>query len=90
MSYSPISGMGSGMGQALPLGPGEEPPPLPPEYLVQRPRRLRSHPALRRLVRETQLTRDDLVLPLFVVEGKGVRQAVPSMPGVFRESIDRI
>ena len=87
MSYSPISGS---MGQAMPLGPGEEPPPLPPEYLIQRPRRLRSHPSLRRLVRETRLTRDDLVLPLFVVEGKSVRQAVPSMPGVFRESVDRI
>ncbi|MFN0009688.1 MAG: porphobilinogen synthase [Planctomycetota bacterium] len=71
-------------------GPGEEPPPLPPEYLVRRPRRLRSHPALRRLVRQTQLSRDDLVLPLFVVEGRGVRAAVPSMPGVFRESIDRL
>jgi porphobilinogen synthase len=91
MSYSPISGPGGmGMGQAMPYGPGEDPPPLPPEYLIQRPRRLRSHPALRRLVRETRLTKDDLVLPLFVVEGKGTRQAVPSMPGVFRESIDRL
>jgi porphobilinogen synthase len=41
-------------------------------------------------VRETQLSRDDLVLPLFVVEGRGVHAAVPSMPGVFRESIDRV
>jgi porphobilinogen synthase len=86
MSYSPTPGMG----QAMTPGPGEEPPPLPPEYLVRRPRRLRSHPALRRLVRETQISRDDLVLPLFVVEGRGVRSAVPSMPGVFRESIDRL
>jgi porphobilinogen synthase len=86
MSYSPTPGMG----QAMTPGPGEEHPPLPPEYLVRRPRRLRSHPALRRLVRETQLTRDDLVLPLFVVEGRGVRSPVASMPGVFRESIDRL
>ena len=86
MSYSPIHGMG----QAMTPGPGEEPPPLPPEYLVQRPRRLRSHPALRRLVRETQVTRDDLVLPLFVVEGRSVRSPVASMPGVHRESIDRV
>jgi porphobilinogen synthase len=42
------------------------------------------------MVRETRLSRDDLVLPLFVVEGKGVRTEVPSMPGVFRESVDRL
>jgi porphobilinogen synthase len=45
---------------------------------------------LRRLVRETELSRSDLVLPLFVVEGSGVREEVKSMPGVFRESIDRV
>jgi porphobilinogen synthase len=55
-----------------------------------RPRRLRAHPALRRLVRENRLTRDDLVLPLFVVPGDKVRDEVVSMPGVFRESIDRV
>ncbi|MFN0244971.1 MAG: porphobilinogen synthase [Planctomycetota bacterium] len=82
MNYSPSPG--------ITPGPGDEPPPLPPEYLIQRPRRLRSHPALRRMMRETQLTRDNLVLPLFVVEGSNVRQAVPSMPGVFRESIDKL
>ncbi len=82
MNYFPSHGIGP--------GPGEEAPVLPPEYLVKRPRRLRSHPNLRRLVRRTQLTLDDLVLPLFVVEGKGVRTEVKSMPGVFRESIDRL
>jgi porphobilinogen synthase len=86
MNYSPTPGYGQGMTP----GPGEEPPPLPPEYLIQRPRRLRAHPALRRMIRETRLSRDDLVLPLFVVEGKGVRTEVPSMPGVFRESVDRL
>jgi porphobilinogen synthase len=55
-----------------------------------RPRRLRAHPALRRLVRENRVTRDDLVLPLFVVPGGKTRDEVPSMPGVFRESIDRL
>ncbi|MEY2784727.1 MAG: porphobilinogen synthase [Planctomycetota bacterium] len=65
-------------------------PPLPPEYLVKRPRRLRSHPGLRRLVRETVLTRDDLILPLFACEGTRVRSEVASMPGVYRESVDRI
>ncbi len=58
--------------------------------LRERPRRLRQHPMLRRLVRETTLTRDDLVLPLFVVPGQGVREEVASMPGVFRESVERI
>ena len=73
-----------------PQAPGEEHPPLPPEFLVERPRRLRSHPAIRSLVRETRLSREDLVLPLFVVEGTKVREEVPSMPGVFRESIDKL
>ncbi|MBK7642597.1 MAG: porphobilinogen synthase [Planctomycetes bacterium] len=72
------------------FGPGEEVPPLPPEYLVRRPRRTRSHPALRRLVRENTLTRDDLILPLFVVEGSNVYQEVSSMQGVYRESLDRL
>jgi len=72
------------------FGPTEEAPPLPPEYLVRRPRRTRSHPALRRLVRETSLSRDDLILPLFVVEGSSVYQEVSSMPGVYRESLDRL
>ena len=61
----------------------------PHDALRERPRRLRQHPMLRRLVRETTLTRDDLVLPLFVVPGKGARAEVSSMPGVFRESVDR-
>lgn len=64
--------------------------PVPDDVLVKRPRRLRGHPALRRLVRETTLTRDDLILPLFACPGAGVRTEVASMPGVFRESPDRI
>jgi porphobilinogen synthase len=51
-------------------------------------RRLRRSPVLRRMVRETRLSRDDLVLPLFVVEGRGVREPVSSMPGVLRFSVD--
>lgn len=58
--------------------------------LLKRPRRLRGHPALRRMVRETNLSRDDLILPLFAVPGTGVRDEVKSMPGVYRESVDRI
>jgi porphobilinogen synthase len=55
-----------------------------------RMRRMRRSDALRRLVRETRLSRDDLVLPLFAVPGSGVREAVTSMPGVFRLSADQI
>ena len=58
-------------------------------FLLDRPRRLRSHAALRNLVRENSLSRNDLVLPLFVVPGSGVSDEVVSMPGVFRESIDK-
>ncbi len=68
--------------------PDDQPPPiLPPDA---RPRRLRSNEALRRMVRETHLSRSDLMLPLFAVEGSGVRREVGSMPGVFQESIDRL
>jgi porphobilinogen synthase len=55
-----------------------------------RPRRLRRTDALRRLVRETHLRPEDFIYPMFVVPGKGVRQAVPSMPGVFRCSVDQL
>ena len=53
-------------------------------------RRLRRTETLRRMARETHLTRDHLVLPLFVVEGAGVREPVASMPGVFRHSVDSL
>ncbi|MFP6640333.1 MAG: porphobilinogen synthase, partial [Myxococcota bacterium] len=53
-------------------------------------RRLRGSETLRRLVRETQVSRDDLILPLFVVEGSGIREAVGSMPGVHRFSVDQV
>jgi porphobilinogen synthase len=53
-------------------------------------RRLRKTPALRRLVRETRLSADDFVLPLFVVPGEGVANPVSSMPGVFQHSVDQV
>lgn len=56
--------------------------------LIQRPRRLRRTEALRSLVREAKLSRDDLVLPLFVCAGSGVRREVSSMPGVYNLSVD--
>jgi porphobilinogen synthase len=55
-----------------------------------RMRRLRRTEALRRMCRETILRRDDLILPLFVVEGSGVREPVASMPGVHRHSVDTL
>ncbi|MBF0342376.1 MAG: porphobilinogen synthase [Magnetococcales bacterium] len=55
---------------------------------THRPRRLRRTPAIRRMVRETRLTPEDLVLPLFIVAGEGVVKPVPSMPGVAQLSID--
>lgn len=56
--------------------------------LPKRPRRLRRTHTLRRMVRETVLTVDDLIYPLFVMEGEGCREGVPSMPGCFRYSLD--
>ncbi len=58
-----------------------------PEY---RPRRLRRTEALRAMVRETELSVKHLVYPLFVVPGKGVREEVSSMPGVYRFSVDQV
>jgi porphobilinogen synthase len=57
---------------------------------ASRPRRLRRTAALRDLVRETTLAPDDLVYPLFVVPGKGVRRPVSSMPGVDQISVDEL
>src|SRR5258706_15810260 len=56
--------------------------------LTRRPRRLRRTEAIRSLVRETRLTPDCLILPLFVCEGHGVRREVSSVPGVFQLSVD--
>jgi porphobilinogen synthase len=58
-----------------------------PEY---RPRRLRRTAALRAMVRETRLSPEQLILPLFVRSGTGVRQAVGSMPGCFQTSVDEM
>ncbi len=60
------------------------------EYPEYRPRRMRQNPNFRRLVRETRLTVDDLIYPLFVVPGNGVKEPVPSMPGVYRLSVDNL
>jgi porphobilinogen synthase len=59
-------------------------------HLIQRPRRLRRTESLRALVRETRLSSDDFVLPLFACPGKGIRKEISSMPGVHNLSIDEI
>ncbi len=66
------------------------PPTAPIASLLHRPRRLRRTDALRRMVRETRLSPDRLIAPLFVVDGRDVRQPIPSMPDQFRLSIDRL
>jgi porphobilinogen synthase len=58
--------------------------------LIERPRRLRRTAAIRALVRETRLSPDDFVYPLFVCEGEGVRREIGSMPGAFNLSIDEL
>lgn len=59
-------------------------------FPTQRPRRLRKNENWRRLVRETSLSVDDLIIPLFVVPGEGVLSPVRSMPGVSQMSVDRV
>ncbi len=58
------------------------------DYPNTRMRRLRARESTRRLVRESQLSTDDLIYPMFVLEGESERETVPSMPGIERLSID--
>lgn len=57
-------------------------------YPLRRNRRLRQSHAIRHLVRETIITPSDFLVPLFVVEGKGVKEEIPSMPNYYRYSLD--
>ncbi|MEK7353876.1 MAG: porphobilinogen synthase, partial [Chloroflexota bacterium] len=61
-----------------------------PAFPQLRLRRLRRTESLRALVRETRLEVSDLIYPMFVVEGKGIKEPISSMPGVFRYSPDRL
>ena len=63
---------------------------LSPQFPDSRPRRNRRDDFTRRMVRENHLSADDFIYPVFVREGKGVEQAVPSMPGVSRYSPDTL
>jgi porphobilinogen synthase len=58
--------------------------------LTHRPRRLRKHSSIRSLVRETSFRVEDLIYPLFIIEGKKQRKEVKSMPGIERLSIDQL
>ncbi len=58
--------------------------------LTHRPRRLRKHSTIRSLVRETLFTVEDLIYPLFIIEGENQREKVKSMPGIERLSIDQL
>lgn len=58
--------------------------------LIDRPRRLRSNPIIRGMVRETRVSADTLIYPLFVVEGINIKEEISSMPGQYRYSIDRL
>jgi len=57
---------------------------------IYRPRRLRDKALLRKMVRETTLSSDDLIYPLFVVHGRGLRQPIAPMPGQYRLSVDEV
>ena len=56
--------------------------------MVKRPRRLRGSEVLRKMVRETRMDKSSLVYPIFVKEGRGIREEIPTMPGQYRYSVD--
>jgi porphobilinogen synthase len=56
--------------------------------MLRRPRRNRKSEVVRNLVEETTLSKNDLIFPLFMVDGSGIKQEVPSMPGIYRQSTD--
>ena len=59
-------------------------------YPLKRNRRLRVNKSIRNLVKENNITSDDFLVPLFVVEGKGIKEEIPSMPNYFRYSLDTL
>src|ERR1043165_4778751 len=75
------AGSTAGVGTAIPFRMA---------FPENRPRRLRKTAALRRLVRETRLSAEQFVLPLFVRSGKGIRKPIEAMPGVAQTSIDEM
>ncbi len=61
-----------------------------PAFPIARPRRLRLNPAIRAMMRETQIAPDDFIYPLFVVHGQKAQNEIGSMPGVFQWSVDNL
>ena len=59
-------------------------------FPIHRPRRLRTNKVVRDMVRETNLTQNDLIYPMFVTFGKGVKKKISSMPGCSQMSVDEI
>ena len=60
------------------------------QVMIQRPRRLRSSSQIRNMVRETRISPDSLIYPMFVAEGENIKEEIKSMPGQYRYSIDRM
>ena len=58
--------------------------------LINRPRRLRGNDVLRKMVRELRVDKSSLIYPMFVREGSNIKEEIPSMPGQYRYSIDRM
>ena len=58
--------------------------------MINRPRRLRTSANLRKMVRETRMDKSSLIYPLFVKEGTGIEEEIPSMEGQYRYSVDRL
>ena len=58
--------------------------------MTHRPRRLRRSPVLRKMVRETRMDKSSLIYPMFVTEGTNIKQEIPTMPGQYRYSVDRL
>ena len=55
-----------------------------------RPRRLRGSEVLRKMVRETRVDKSSLIYPIFVKEGEGIKEEIPTMPGQYRYSVDTL
>ena len=58
--------------------------------MIHRARRLRRSPVLRKKVRETRMDKSSLIYPMFVMEGTNIKQEIPTMPGQYRYSVDRL
>lgn len=58
--------------------------------LTERPRRLRTSQTLRNMVKETSISADSIIYPMFVIEGENIKEEIPTMPGQYRWSIDRM